>query len=1010
MDPVTAVGLVSGILSFITFSANLIKGAAKVHESLDGSLEDNRSREVIVREMVQLSAQLFFPDDSRLIGPERGLCTLASECQTLVDLEQRLDHCRSQFELHLVKETKDSLRALINSAKDDAFKLGRVQSTIDYLRDGVHLASIGDNAKAQLRELIDVQENVLHSIAQDRVLKSLMFDDMRGRYDRIEDAHSETLKWVFGDDSLSITESNNFEGGKNSVVENNAKTEASKKLRNWLSSGEGIFHISGKLGSGKSTLMKFICEQSGTGVELEKWKGSRTLVRANFFFWKPGSTHQKSLAGLLRSLLYSILDKSRDLIPLALPRSWEQARAFPWQAQHELDISEKDVRIAFSQIIQGEAQRSTSCFCFFIDGLDEYQETPQQDRRELVDLFLSWVKSSSNVKLCVSSREDNVFMNNFPAETRIRLHDLTHEDMRDYVRDKLVDLPDDETKEYLIRQIPEKAQGIFLWTTLVVKSMREQLENDDNVSKLARLLDSFPHELSDLFEHIFKTIPRVTQKSAYVTFAMLSQARKYGLSISLVELSFLETYDSDNEFAMANNFLETVDTSEQAIYVRISRTKKLLNGWCKGLIEADISVRSWLNPNVIDYTHRSIHEFLETPKIKTEIAANISELDAIHTLSQLILASYRLRIHPKSRLDDLLRGLFEMRLANDLDQAPYQFLECLCQKPWRVSREDSLVSRYEFDNPIYDRPAIVAALSMGHVQYLRWKIDHDPIAFRDDTEGVMLIFWHTIIKNKPIYWEVIDYLFEREILTTYAETRTRISPVGIFNLSRYDLRFWQHITLYLFMCWLVDNLMGSSAEQLIPRFLRWGKSSSFRATFRLPLGLKPLEQTRLMDRENRWGEYSESTSDTIYVDLEFEMEETITGVIEMNKDFDWSLLQWEIVNSRWCGTITLRFFLEKETLLQLPYKKIQEAEASVEEVNTPGENDQEWTATAEDKSGTVDVSAFDKMAGHKEDTLKAYSERVVQESKRLISSWVFVFALGIIVGFTINQRYTAVRL
>jgi hypothetical protein len=46
-----------------------------------------------------------------------------------------------------------------------------------------------------------------------------------------------------------------------------------EKWINWLSSGNGIFHIAGKLGSGKSTLMKFLCNHPQTKDALQKWAG-----------------------------------------------------------------------------------------------------------------------------------------------------------------------------------------------------------------------------------------------------------------------------------------------------------------------------------------------------------------------------------------------------------------------------------------------------------------------------------------------------------------------------------------------------------------------------------------------------------------------------------------------------------------------------------------------------------------------------------------------------------------
>jgi tRNA A37 threonylcarbamoyladenosine biosynthesis protein TsaE len=52
--------------------------------------------------------------------------------------------------------------------------------------------------------------------------------------------------------------------------------ESREKFTDWLSSTRAlfpIFHISGKLGSGKSTLMKYLCCHSRTMEELEKWAG-----------------------------------------------------------------------------------------------------------------------------------------------------------------------------------------------------------------------------------------------------------------------------------------------------------------------------------------------------------------------------------------------------------------------------------------------------------------------------------------------------------------------------------------------------------------------------------------------------------------------------------------------------------------------------------------------------------------------------------------------------------------
>jgi len=77
----------------------------------------------------------------------------------------------------------------------------------------------------------------------------------------------------------------NIESEKDTTSDKHTKSERHDKTRlrdiernyvarelflHWLSSGNGIFHISGKLGSGKSTLMKFLCDHDRTTAELQK--------------------------------------------------------------------------------------------------------------------------------------------------------------------------------------------------------------------------------------------------------------------------------------------------------------------------------------------------------------------------------------------------------------------------------------------------------------------------------------------------------------------------------------------------------------------------------------------------------------------------------------------------------------------------------------------------------------------------------------------------------------------
>jgi len=142
-----------------------------------------------------------------------------------------------------------------------------------------------------------MSEHSCDLIVQHRILESLAFEGMYGRYEIVDNAHFKTLRWIFNEsfDDDQVEEKNepkdkprdeqederdaeekadHDEKVKNEEKgEDEAKASARELLRNWMSSGAGIFHISGKLGSGKSTLMKYLCDHDRTKSLLKEWAG-----------------------------------------------------------------------------------------------------------------------------------------------------------------------------------------------------------------------------------------------------------------------------------------------------------------------------------------------------------------------------------------------------------------------------------------------------------------------------------------------------------------------------------------------------------------------------------------------------------------------------------------------------------------------------------------------------------------------------------------------------------------
>ncbi|KAK0706079.1 hypothetical protein B0T26DRAFT_814697 [Lasiosphaeria miniovina] len=284
------------------------------------------------------------------------------------------------------RRTEALLGTLANASAKDAAMFQQLQAGLDQLRQGLHVTSVDQRVLGDFQRLLGLHEDV----------RALSFRDMRQRYD----ARGPTLK------------------------------NLTKKRDICLRSQDGVLHVAGKLGSGKSTIMKFLAQCPETNDRLKMWAGDRKLASAAFFFWKPGSELQRSCL---------------DSCCRATQRN--------------------------------TALHDSRCFCFLIDGLDEYEETAQHDRRHMVDLLKNWRKASLGaVKLCVYSREDNVFMNAFPADTRLCLHQLKRFDMKKYV--------------LLVREILEKSHGIFLWVALVVKLVCEQIESGATAGTLSKFINT----------------------------------------------------------------------------------------------------------------------------------------------------------------------------------------------------------------------------------------------------------------------------------------------------------------------------------------------------------------------------------------------------------------------------------------------------------------------------------------------------------------------------------------
>jgi hypothetical protein len=349
------------------------------------------------------------------------------------------------------------------------------------------------------------------SIPRDNhILRRLHFQSIYLREDAIMDAESGTFRWIVeeseGDDTV------NFE------CETVEEEELRKRTRNsfltWLRSGSQVYHISGKAGSGKSTLMKFLCAHPRVQRELEIWAGNKKLVFAHFFFWKSGDKLQMSLEGLYRALLFETLKKCPELIQEVFPDQWDSLDA-EGSGSENIPFRFPVLKAAFESLISRRVFPGHR-FCFFIDGLDEY-EGDSVEHRELAQSLQVWAKSK-DIKVCVSSRPHTQFMNTFSddLDLRIHLHLLTRGDIRrfccvafekDVNFSRVCDIYLD-----LVHKIVDMADGVFIWVFFVIRSLLSGIGYHDSPRVLQEKLNATPKGLNELFDKMLGAIDPVDRK------------------------------------------------------------------------------------------------------------------------------------------------------------------------------------------------------------------------------------------------------------------------------------------------------------------------------------------------------------------------------------------------------------------------------------------------------------------------------------------------------------------
>jgi hypothetical protein len=649
MDPLSALGLASNIVQFVDFTCKLISITHSLYESTSGTKEENLELEKLAHAIRSLAddATAKFPNTKNASTQEVTLRELSDMCRGVADellsvlqtLKVKGSHKKWESFYHALKS--EWKQKEISALEERLHRIGNILSTKVLskllLQVGERLTNVYDqnrqmeasrelqintlagNITYQFGEMEKTLQTIyksnttkssLNQLSEDarlgreisgeqQILNHLRFDGMDDRHANIRPAHNMTFPWLF--------ESSTSPVAGRSVT----------RFVDWMVSEDTLYWISGKPGSGKSTLMKYAWDHDLTRLNLKVWARNCELVITNFFFWAASRAElPKSQEGLLRSILYQILRRYPDLIPHTFPTQWH---AYTSRDVRIIQIEQDDLKLsklvaAFGRI-SSLLMTNTIKFCFFIDGLDEYSGKPN----EIIPL-IETLCSSPNIKICVSSRPWNEFEKIYgqSRSRKLYMEEFNKSDIERYVRDTLEkdvtyrELQETEdTTPDLVKDVVDASSGVFLWVYLVVQSLLDGLTNEDSITNLQRRLQYLPKTLKEFFRSIFNNIDEFyMEQTAHIFLVTIAAYR----ALPLLTYWFIEQED---DFAIK---LEVQPLSMQKTNFRLKQMRKRINACCKGLIEVQFydsieSANDSLSSSVlfqwkVDFLHRTVRDFL----------------------------------------------------------------------------------------------------------------------------------------------------------------------------------------------------------------------------------------------------------------------------------------------------------------------------------------------------------------------------------------------------------------
>ncbi|RGP79788.1 hypothetical protein FLONG3_2101 [Fusarium longipes] len=358
--------------------------------------------------------------------------------------------------------------------------------------------------------------------------------------------------------------------------------------------------------------------------------------------------------------------------------------------------------------------------------------------------------------------------------------------MQNYVRSRLNELEDEDLKRRLITEITNKSSGIFLWTYLAARVIRNKISYRANPQDLAQHLQDLPKGLEGLFLHVLQSLETRDAVRTLRLIDTIQTAKAHDKTVPALAYSFIEEYDRNPEFSMREN-IEALKKDEALV-------KTQLRGTCGGLIEPTwvfvprIQIVSNMN---LDFIHRSLPDMFNE---KTGSLQLINQMNAVRgdssiidLLSHISFAYTRLFVEDNHLACCRCESIILLRLKHRIDNPPYRFLDSITS--WV---RDKLLDHPERTRLM--RLFITRTIPMSHHLPPSEDIDafmdsfDNPLCIATQSDDTGYFEWKIRIKGRDLDSPVERKMRGRTIwYSKIAEEFLRHDECGCNRLSMYSL-------------------------------------------------------------------------------------------------------------------------------------------------------------------------------------------------------------------------------